>query len=88
MAKQSVSPSPSLTSLTKKVLIKKCHLCGHVAESHCEIMRCPNCKKTFVPINYFHKVPKNSFPSDYDGLFMAAEEIVEEDLIKGIQVLW
>jgi hypothetical protein len=74
--------------LTKEqVLIKKCHLCGHLIESSKEVDKCPCCKKSFLPLNYFGKVhAKNK--NDFENLFATCEELTESDLIRGIYVIW
>ncbi len=56
-------------------IIKKCHVCGHLSESRQEIKQCSNCKKSFLPLNY-------------EELFSNSHGIHEDDLIKGIIVLW
>ncbi len=81
----------NLESAAKKakgrVLIKKCHVCGHVMESVKEVERCGSCNKSFLPINYFGKIhAKNS--TEYRNLYADCNELVEEDLIKGISVIW
>lgn len=70
-----------------KVLFKKCHICDHVMESVQEVQKCEKCKKSFLPVNYFSKVHSKS-QSDYGLLFAHGHEIHEEDLIKGLTVLW
>lgn len=70
-----------------KLLIKKCHVCGHVMESAQEVQKCGGCKKSFLPVNYFSKVHSRS-QKDYEQLFAASYELHEEDLIKGLTVLW
>ena len=70
-----------------KLLIKKCHACGHVMESSKEIQKCGSCKKSFLPINYFSKVHSKS-QSEYEHLFASSYELNEADLIKGLTVLW
>jgi hypothetical protein len=79
---------PALSNRVKnKIIIKKCHMCGHVMESKSEIKKCDKCKKSFLPSNYLGKVKaKNS--RDYQNQFSNVEEIYEDDLIKGINVLW
>ncbi|WP_417336025.1 hypothetical protein [Halobacteriovorax marinus] len=73
--------------VTEKILIKKCHCCGHILETAKEASKCPSCKKSFLPVNYFGKVhAKNS--TDFKNLFLSSDELHEEDLIKGINVLW
>ncbi len=72
---------------TGKVLIKKCHVCGHVAESYMEVKKCGGCNKSFLPSNYFGKVhAKNS--EEFSKLFSSSDELHEEDLVRGISVLW
>lgn len=70
-----------------KLLIKKCHLCGHMMESAEEVKKCTKCKKSFLPVNYFSKVHSKN-PKDYDALFASSHELHESDLIKGLTVLW
>ena len=70
-----------------KVIIKKCHLCGQIIESDREISKCPNCSKSFLPVNYFGKIHvKNT--NDFKNLFLSSDELSEDELIKGITVLW
>lgn len=76
-------------NLTKKgkLLIKKCHVCGSLNESFKEAKKCRDCNKSFLPSNYFGKVhAKNS--KEYDELFSASDDLHEDDLVKGINVLW
>lgn len=70
-----------------KTLIKKCHVCGHVMESAQEVQKCGKCKKSFLPVNYFSKVHSKS-QKEYDQLFAHSYELRDEDLIKGLTVLW
>lgn len=70
-----------------KLIVKKCHVCGHVTESHQEPQKCKQCKKSFLPANYFSKVHSKS-QSDYEKLFAYGHELHEEDVIKGLTVLW
>ena len=72
---------------TKKILIKKCHICGHINESSCEVERCKKCQKSFLPISYFSKVHDNSGVK-FKQLYSRAHEINEKDLIIGIHVIW
>lgn len=72
---------------TDQVIIKKCHVCGFLIETSKEASQCPHCKKSFLPLNYFGKVhAKNS--EEFKNLFSNSEELAEEDLIKGLTVLW
>jgi hypothetical protein len=72
-----------------KIIIKKCHMCGHVTESHQEPQKCKQCNKSFLPVNYFSKIhSKISTSSDYEKLFAFGHEMHDEDIIKGLTVLW
>lgn len=71
----------------EKVIIRKCHHCGQVTESHTEVNKCVKCQKSFLPLNYFEKVHASS-QKDYQNLFAESHEIEDNDLIKGIFVLW
>lgn len=70
-----------------KVIIKKCHVCGHVGEHHQEPQKCVRCKKSFLPANYFSKVHSKN-QQDYEKLFAFGHELQDEDIIKGLTVLW
>ena len=72
----------------KTTLIKRCHVCGQITESHQEIDRCPTCKKSFLPLNYFEKIHDVRTKDDYRQLFEVSDNLVEEDLVKGVYVLW
>ena len=72
---------------SEKLIIKKCHMCGHIMESHQEITKCHKCKKSFLPVNYFSKVHSKN-QKDYAHLFASSHELHESDLIKGLTVLW
>ncbi len=75
------------TAATDKVIIKKCHVCGQIMESAKEPMKCIRCGKSFLPSHYFSKVhAKNS--KDFENLFATSSELVDDDLIKGITILW
>ena len=78
--------SQSKTKLST-VIIKKCHICGHLNESKSEPKKCCGCNKSFLPLNYFSKV-HNHGKEQYDALFEACNELTEQDLIKGIYVIW
>jgi RNA polymerase subunit RPABC4/transcription elongation factor Spt4 len=72
---------------SEKVIIKKCHCCGEIIETNQEAQKCPSCKKSFLPSNYFGKVhAKNS--QEFQNLFLKSDEIHEDDLIRGINVIW
>ena len=70
-----------------KIIIKKCHMCGHICDGHQEPQKCTKCNKSFLPINYFAKVHSKS-QADYEKLFAFGHELHEEDIIKGLTVLW
>jgi hypothetical protein len=70
-----------------KLLIKKCHVCGVLSESFKEEQKCKGCKKSFLPSNYFGKVhAKNS--KEFHELFSMSDDMHDEDMIKGLSVLW
>ena len=72
---------------SKKLLIKKCHICGHLNESHNELERCKNCHKSFLPSSYFNKVHEQA-GQNYKNLYSEVTELEEKDLIIGIHVIW
>lgn len=72
----------------KKLLIKKCHVCGHINESQSELEKCDKCNKGFLPLNYFSKIHAQGETTSYQQLFSEVEELSDEDLIKGIYVIW
>jgi len=71
----------------EKLIIKKCHMCGYVSETHQEPEKCTQCKKSFLPVNYFSKVHSKS-QAEYTKLFAFGHELHEEEIIKGLTVLW
>ena len=75
-------------TVNEQSIIKKCHVCGQVTESHKELDKCPNCSKAFLPLNYFGKVHTTKNSEEYSELFEVGENLHEDDLIKGIYVLW
>ena len=70
-----------------KLVIKKCHLCGAIMEAFNEIRSCTSCKKSFLPLNYFSIVHAQDTKRPQE-LFLSSDELSEEDMIKGINVLW
>jgi hypothetical protein len=52
-----------------------------------EVQKCGKCKKSFLPTNYFSKVHSKA-QNEYEQLFASSAELHEEDLIKGLTVLW
>jgi hypothetical protein len=75
------------TKTLNKSIIKKCHACGEIIESFHEVEKCPRCKKSFLPCQYFGKVhAKNT--SEFKQLFSHVSELQEETLIKGLYIIW
>ncbi len=72
---------------TKKLIIRRCHLCGEVIESYSEVEKCTDCNKHFLPLNYFGKVHATNSAA-YLQLFEEASTLHEDDLIKGLFVIW
>jgi predicted Zn-ribbon and HTH transcriptional regulator len=70
----------------RRLIIKQCHVCTTVIETTKEPDKCPKCKKSYLPVNYFQKVHDQS--KNYDDLFCDSDELHEDDLIKGLYVLW
>jgi hypothetical protein len=69
------------------LIIKKCHVCGQIVESSNEVKRCPSCKKSFLPSNYFARVHESE-SEGFQELFQDSTELDEYYIIKGIQVIW
>ena len=70
-----------------RLFIKRCHVCGEIMESQAEIRKCQSCGKSFLPLRYFEKIQAKNTQEFYQ-LFSASSDIDEDDLIKGIHVLW
>ncbi len=71
----------------QKLIIKKCHSCGQVIESTTEQEKCVQCGKAFLPLNYFAKVHSQK-GEQYQNLFAESHELHEDDLVRGLYVLW
>jgi hypothetical protein len=71
----------------EKLLIRSCHSCLKVNESTTELERCTHCNKAFLPLRYFDKI-HNSKEAKWENYFYPTELIEEDDLIKGLFVLW
>ena len=71
----------------QKVIIKKCHICGHINYSKIELEKCSQCRKSFLPSSYFTKIHSSS-AKEFEDLFAHADDISEKLLIKGIHVIW
>ena len=76
-----------LLQLTHSTVVRKCHVCAKLNESETEPKKCNNCHKSFLPLNYFNKVEPKRFEG-VDQLFSTSKELRNEDLIKGLFVLW
>ena len=70
-----------------QVIVKKCHVCGHINEGEEEMKQCGHCKKSFLPLNYFGKI-HNGSSEGLAQLFCRAHELTEDDIIRGLYVLW
>lgn len=78
---------PVEKNFNTQTLIKKCHRCGHISETAKEPERCRKCHKSFLPSQYFGKIhAKNG--KDFQTLFAESHELHEDDLIKGLNVIW
>lgn len=71
----------------EKSLIRLCHSCHKVNEAPSELERCLHCNKSFLPLRYFEKI-HGSKNKNWASHFSASEDIEDEDLIKGLFVLW
>ncbi len=69
-----------------KLIIKLCHKCGHCNASDVELERCQKCAKAFLPLNYFEKI--HAKDEKFQELFEDSDNLEDEDLIKGLYVLW
>ena len=76
-----------VTRKYEKCLIRKCHHCGELGEAPIELKKCGSCNKAFLPLAYFEKVHSLS-GARFDSLFSHCDDIDEDDLIKGIHVIW
>ena len=74
-------------NLKAKLLIKKCHMCGQLIEASVEQEKCVCCGKSFLPLNYFEKIHDHK-DLKFKDLFSETNELHEEDLIKGLYVIW
>ena len=71
----------------EKTVLRMCHRCAKITESISEPQKCAHCNKAFLPLDYFTKIHDVS-AKDYPKLFSDSENLAEEDLIKGLFVLW
>lgn len=70
-----------------KILVRACHSCLKLNESIKELERCAHCNKSFLPLRYFDKIHQEK-DIKWSNHFYPIELIEEEDLIKGLFVLW
>mgnify|MGYP003963910791 CR=1 FL=1 len=73
--------------IAKRVIIRKCHMCGELIESPREAVRCPKCNKSFLPLNYSGATQVHS-EKDFFKLFSDAGQLEESDTIFGLFVIW
>jgi hypothetical protein len=71
----------------EKLLLRNCHSCLKINESSKELERCAHCNKAFLPLRYFDKIHQEKDLS-WENYFYPTDLIEEEDLIKGLFVLW
>jgi len=71
----------------EKTLIRACHACNKISEAHNELERCLHCSKAFLPLRYFEKIHQFKNES-WQKHFSSSDELEEDDLIKGLFVLW
>ena len=71
----------------KPRIIRCCHMCSNIMEFDKEPTKCLKCKKPFLPHNYFAKIHDHN-NQDFESLYVSACSLTEEELIKGIEVIW
>jgi len=80
------------TKQNSKLLIRKCHVCGQMIESVVEQEKCSCCGKYFLPLNYFQKIHDHNDSeqksTNYQDLFAESHELDQDDLVKGLYILW
>lgn len=62
-------------------------MCGQLDESTTELEKCGSCGKAYLPLNYFQKIHVHE-KGQYKDLFAESHDLHEDDLIKGLYVLW
>ncbi len=72
---------------TGRTIVRLCHKCVQLTEGTTEPEKCGKCGKGFLPLRYFEKVHDHK-GEKYETLFAASHQLDEEDLIKGLFVLW
>lgn len=84
-----MKPTTTKTFKQDKLIFRVCHSCGFCNETPVEPERCSSCEKAFLPLNYFEKVHASGAKSEkFQDLFETGSELDEQDLIKGLYVLW
>jgi hypothetical protein len=76
-----------LQTSKEKTLIRVCHSCLKLNESHKELERCLHCSKSFLPLRYFDKIHGDK-EQKWENHFSTTDVLEDEDLIKGLFVLW
>jgi hypothetical protein len=71
----------------EKLLIRNCHSCLKINESYKELERCAHCGKAYLPLHYFDKIHHDK-NTKWENYFYPTNLIEEDDLIKGLFVLW
>jgi hypothetical protein len=71
----------------EKTIIRACHSCLKVNESYKEMERCSHCNKSFLPLRYFDKIHHEK-DLKWENHFSLSDHLEDEDLIKGLFVLW
>lgn len=88
MTNQGKGPMKEINKTKKeKLLIRACHTCLKINESNKELERCMHCNKSFLPLRYFDKIHGDK-ELKWENHFYPTDLIEEEDLIKGLFVLW
>jgi hypothetical protein len=75
------------SAVAKRMIIRKCHVCSELIEGPREAVRCPKCKKSFLPLNYMGQKDITN-EKEFFKLFSQADELEECDLVFGLYVLW
>ena len=71
--------------MERKQLFRLCHNCNCLNESDDEILRCTNCLKAFLPINYFDKIRARAILAEKAGENMPTFSL---NPINGLIVCW
>lgn len=71
----------------EKTIMRVCHCCLRLNESMQELQRCLHCSKSFLPLRYFEKIHSQK-SAPWDTHFSSGKDLEDEDLIKGLFVLW